>query len=73
MMVTCHSKMLASSTNPAENPSTGFLLKSGRMSARRGVRSRVERIHIPGEFAGSAHSPRTLGRTRTARWLREER
>lgn len=27
-MVTCHSKMLLSSTSPAENPSTGFLVSS---------------------------------------------
>jgi hypothetical protein len=28
MMVTCHSKMLLSSTSPAENPSTGFFARS---------------------------------------------
>lgn len=28
MMVTCHSKMLLSSTSPAENPSTGFFVSS---------------------------------------------
>ena len=28
MIVTCHSKMFESSTRPAENPSTGFLVSS---------------------------------------------
>lgn len=28
MMVTLHSKMFESSTSPAENPSTGFLVRS---------------------------------------------
>lgn len=29
MTVTCHSKMLESSTRPAEKPSTGFFVSSG--------------------------------------------
>ena len=61
MMVTCHSKMLASSTNPAENPSTGFLLKSGRMSARRAVsaagwRGFTSRASLQGQRTRRAHS-----------------